>query len=170
MFRLLKLVYLSIVLILSTPLSAQDSGYSRKDGQVLFLNEIIEQADFKTFKVLGHGYAKDKSNVYFMGDVLRFVDPVSFKLKGTKTSASQDNKETGYYKTPDEVFYNGKKVKGLFTVKAFKDLGDGYGIDSFNAYYKGIQIQGSHASGFKNLGNGYAKDSFNTYYLGKKVD
>lgn len=58
----------------------------------------------------------------------------------------------------------------MFTVRDFEDLGDGYAIDTFDAYYKGVKIEGAHASGFKSLGKGYAKDSFHTYFYGKRTE
>lgn len=166
-----RFLFIVIVLFLSlTFCQAQNNGYSNMNGCVYYCNEQIEHADANSFVVLKHGYAKDKNNVYYKGDVLRFVDPASFKLKGKKEELIEELPESGYFKAESDVFYNGKKVKGVFTVKAFKDLGDGYAIDTFDAYYKGVKIDGAHASGFKNLGNGYAKDSFHTYFLGKMTE
>ena len=163
---------MGILLLFSTITNAQsaNSGYTLNDGKVYYLNEIIEQADVNSFKMLGHGYARDKNNVYYKGDILKFVDPISFKLKGMNDNSADELPETGYHKADGYVFYNGKKVKGVFTVRDFKDLGDGYAIDTFNAYYKGVKIEGAHTSGFKSLGKSYARDSFNTYYMGKKTE
>lgn len=166
-YRISLLVIAVLFMVLC---QAQTNGYTSKDGCVYYCDEAIEHADVNTFRVLKYGYAKDKNNVYYKGDILRFVDPVSFKLKGKKDNATDELPETGYYKADGVVFYNGKTVKGVFTVSNFKDLGDGYAIDTFNAYYKGVKIEGAHASGFKNLGKGYAKDSFHTYFYGKKTE
>lgn len=83
---------------------------------------MIKQADFASFKLLGHGYAKDKYNVYYKGDVLRFVDPASFKLKGKKDEEMKESQDSGYYKTADDVFYNGKKSKGCLRSEISKTL------------------------------------------------
>ena len=167
-FRLTLLVVFAIV---SAALcQAQTNGYTSKNGHIYYCDEEIEHADANTFRILKHGYAKDKNSVYYKGDILKFVDPISFKLKGRNDNSADELPETGYYKATDDVFYNGKKVKGVFTVRDFKDLGDGYAIDTFNAYYKGLKIEGARASGFKNLAKGYAKDSFHTYFYGKKTE
>lgn len=170
MLKILRCICIGAFLTASELAFSQNSGYTQRNNKIYFCNELVEQADFASFKLLGHGYAKDKNNVYYKGDVLRFVDPVSFRLKEKKDEVMEEPQESGYYKVTDDVFYNGKKVKGVFTVRDFKDLGDGYAIDNFNAYYKGVKIEGARASGFKNLGKGYAKDSFHTYFYGKKTE
>ena len=167
----MKRFFIVFTLIIVTVISrAQSTGYSCKNGIVYYCNEKIEIADVSTFKVLKYGYAKDKNNVYYKGDVLKFVEPSTFKLKEKKEVNRKDTSDTDYYKVENEVFYKGKKVKGVFTIRDFKDLGDGYAIDSFYAYYNGVRIEGAHATGFKNLGKGYAKDSFHTYFNGKRTE
>ena len=66
------------------------------------------------------------------------------------------------------VYYNGVKVKGARS-SSFKDLGWGYGMDSFDVYYCGNEIDAS-TSGFKVLTDGYAKNSFDVFFCGKEVD
>lgn len=146
-------------------MNAQKSGYTFKGEQVFFCDELMEKANFATFKVLGHGYAKDMNNVYFKGKVLPYVDPYSFKLKGCKVS---ENTDSGYFIIDGKVFYKGKELDA-FPASKFKDLGDGYAVSVFNVFYKGIKIEGASTINFKNIGGGYAQDIRNTYYLGKRI-
>ena len=171
MKKLILALFLTVfsVAVFGQTSTVPSSGYEKKNNKVFFCGEQIEQADFATFKLLGHGYAKDKNNVYYKGDVLKFVAPETFRLKGSKSQADNTD-NSGYYKAEDAVYYNGKRMKDVFTVRDFKDHGDGYATDTFHAYYQGVRIQEAHANGFKNLGRGYAKDVFNTYYLGRKTE
>lgn len=92
-----RLRCICVVAFLATSALAfpQNSGYTQRNDQVYFCNELIEQADFSSFKLLGHSYAKDKNNVYYKG--LRFVDPASFKLKGKKDEVMEESQDSGYY-------------------------------------------------------------------------
>ena len=65
------------------------------------------------------------------------------------------------------VFFNGVKVKGA-RASSFKDLGWGYGMDTFDVYYLGKEIDAS-TTNFKVLTDGYAKNSFDVFYCGEEV-
>ncbi len=73
-----------------------------------------------------------------------------------------------YHITKWDVYFEGKKISGA-SASSFKDLGNGYGKDSFDVYYMGEKIKRASASSFKVLGYGYSKDSFNVYYNGVEI-
>ena len=159
-----------IVLILIAILNhAQTAGYRRIRGLVYYSDRQIETADFITCKILIHGYAKDKDKVYYKGDVLSYVDPKTFRLKGMDENNGGTMPDSEYFKIDHYVFYNGEKVKGVHSIRDFRDLGNGYAIDAFNAYYEGVRVDDASVHSFKNLGDGYAKDTFNAYYKGLKI-
>lgn len=156
-----------LMLILIPAMCNAQNGYRHKNGRVYFCDELVEMADWLSFKVLGHGYAKDNNNVYYKGDILRYVEPSTFNIKEAKNDTPSGN---AYYKVIDNnVFYKGKEVD-VFPIRGFKDLGDGYAKNTFDVYYEGKKIPDASASSFKNIGNGYAKDSFHTYYLGQRTE
>ena len=151
--------------------------YEIDRGRVYFGNEMIMEADARSFVDLGCGYAKDRMNVYMNGYVLDNVDPSTFRLKERSVwgrrnhegkDGESDSANKGYRKTTFNVYYGDKKIDA--TASSFEELGDGYAKDSFNAFYCGEKIKGCMASSFKVLGGGYAKESFDVYYRGIKVD
>ena len=84
----------------------------------------------------------------------RQVRPYSFNKKGVVV-------------TSNAVLYNGRKISDR--ASSFKDLGWGYGKDTFEVYYMGRKINDARSSSFKVLKDGYAEDAFDTYYRGKVV-
>ena len=163
-------------------------------------------------------------NVWWNGAVLPYVDALSFRLttqsgrpgQGPGTAPgmgpgygpgtapgvpghgfSVQPPMAKYEVIGNSVFFNGVKVKGA-RASSFKDLGWGYGMDSFDVYYLGKEIdastmkfrvlsdgyainafdvfycgrevKGASTSSFRVLGYGYAEDAFDTYYLGKEID
>lgn len=208
--------------ITRTPPPVQNTSsmrYEVRGNKVYYGRVELRGADSRTFSELGYGYAKDKKNVYMNGNVLQYVDPAYFRLQPQYSSQSRPDAPVvnvgpapapvgGHSNVAPEMFaryvvkgstvyYNGVKVQGA-RASSFKDLGWGYGVDTFDVYYCGKEInastssfkvledgyaknafdvfyygkevKGASASSFKVLGNGYAKDSFNTYYKGKKID
>ena len=73
-----------------------------------------------------------------------------------------------YVISHSDVFYDGKKLDDA-SASSFKDLGYGYGKDSFDVYFCGKKISGASANSFRLLKDGYAKDSFDVYFYGEKV-
>ena len=148
--------------------------YEIDHDRVYFGEEIVMQADARSFVDLGYGYAKDRRNVYVDGHVLEHVDPSSFRLKKDSSwrrhgnEVVDDGAQRGYYKTQFNAYYGNKKLDAM--ASSFVDLGNGYAKDSFNVYYFGEKLSGCMASNFVILDGGYAKDSFNVFYRGKKVE
>ena len=148
--------------------------YEIDRDRVYFGEEVVMQADARSFVDLGFGYAKDRRNVYLNGHLLEFVDPSSFRLKRGSAFRHYGHDETdaetqrGYYKTQFNVYYGNKKIDAQATT--FVELGGGYAKDAFSVYYFGEKIKGSMAANFVILDGGYAKDAFNAYYRGKKVE
>ena len=200
------------------------SDYTVRGTKVYYGRVELRDADYRTFVDLGHGYAKDNDNVWWNGAVLPYVDALSFRLTtqsgrpgqgpgtapgmgpgyGSGTApgvpghgVSVQPPMAKYEVIGNSVFFNGVKVKGA-RASSFKDLGWGYGMDSFDVYYLGKEIdastmkfrvlsdgyainafdvfycgrevKGASTSSFRVLGYGYAEDAFDTYYLGKEID
>lgn len=162
------------MVLLGWSLMSHAQGYEIDRDRVYFGEEVMMQADARSFVDLGCGYAKDRRNVYLNGRVLEFVDPSTFRLKrGSRHHEHEDIDavaQRGYYKTQFNVYYGNKKIDAQ--AATFVELGSGYAKDAFNVYYFGEKIKGSMASAnFVILDDGgYAKDAFNAYYRGKKVE
>ena len=165
-----------VVTMMGWTLMSNAQRYEIEHGRVYFGDEVMMQADARSFVDLGCGYAKDRMNVYMNGHVLENVDPSTFRLKERSTwrHHGRDGKDEsvsenrGYFKTSFNVYFGNKKIDAM--ASSFVDLGGGYAKDSFNVYYFGEKLKGCMASSFEILEGGYAKDSFNVYYRGNKVD
>ena len=161
-----------VVTMMGWTLMSNAQRYEIEHGRVYFDDEVMMQADARSFVDLGCGYAKDRMNVYMNGHVLENVDPSTFRLKERSTWRHRKDESTpenkGYFKTNFNVYFGNKKIDAM--ASSFVDLGGGYAKDSFNVYYFGEKLKGCMASSFEILEGGYAKDSFSVYYRGNKVD
>ena len=161
-----------VVTMMGWTLMSNAQRYEIEHGRVYFDDEVMMQADARSFVDLGCGYAKDRMNVYMNGHVLENVDPSTFRLKERSTWRHRKDESTpenrGYFKTSFNVYFGNKIIDAM--ASSFVDLGGGYAKDSFNVYYFGEKLKGCMASSFEILEGGYAKDSFNVYYRGNKVD
>lgn len=161
-----------VVTMMGWTLMSNAQRYEIEHGRVYFDDEVMMEADARSFVDLGCGYAKDRMNVYMNGHVLENVDPSTFRLKERSTWRHRKDESTpenrGYFKTSFNVYFGNKKIDAM--ASSFVDLGGGYAKDSFNVYYFGEKLKGCMASSFEILEGGYAKDSFNVYYRGNKVD
>ena len=165
-----------VVTMMGWTLMSNAQRYEIDRGRVFFGEEVMMQADARSFVDLGCGYAKDRMNVYMNGHVLENVDPSTFRLKerstwrhhGREGMGEPAPEHRGYFKTSFNVYFGNKKIDAM--ASSFVDLGGGYAKDSFNVYYFGEKLKGCMASSFEILEGGYAKDSFNVYYRGNKID
>lgn len=161
-----------VVTMMGWTLMSNAQRYEIEHGRVYFDDEVMMQADARSFVDLGCGYAKDRMNVYMNGHVLENVDPSTFRLKERSTWRHRKDESTpenrGYFKTSFNVYFGNKKIDAM--ASSFVDLGGGYAKDSFNVYYFGEKLKGCMASSFEILEGGYAKDSFNVFYHGNKVE
>ena len=161
-----------VVTMMGWTLMSNAQRYEIEHGRVYFGDEVMMEADARSFVDLGCGYAKDRMNVYMNGHVLENVDPSTFRLKERSTWRHRKDESTpenkGYFKTNFNVYFGNKKIDAM--ASSFVDLGGGYAKDSFNVYYFGEKLKGCMASSFEILEGGYAKDSFSVYYRGNKVD
>ena len=161
-----------VVTMMGWTLMSNAQRYEIEHGRVYFGDEVMMEADARSFVDLGCGYAKDRMNVYMNGHVLENVDPSTFRLKERSTWRHRKDESTpenrGYFKTSFNVYFGNKKIDAM--ASSFVDLGGGYAKDSFNVYYFGEKLKGCMASSFEILEGGYAKDSFSVYYRGNKVD
>ena len=161
-----------VVTMMGWTLMSNAQRYEIEHGRVYFGDEVMMEADARSFVDLGCGYAKDRMNVYMNGHVLENVDPSTFRLKERSTWRHRKDESTpenkGYFKTNFNVYFGDKKIDAM--ASTFVELGDGYAKDAFNVYYFGEKLKGCMASSFEILEGGYAKDSFSVYYRGNKVD
>ena len=161
-----------VMTMMGWTLMSNAQRYEIDHGRVYFGDEVMMQADARSFVDLGCGYAKDRMNVYMNGHVLENVDPSTFRLKERSTWRHRKDESTpenkGYFKTNFNVYFGNKKIDAM--ASSFVDLGGGYAKDSFNVYYFGEKLKGCMASNFEVLEGGYAKDSFSVYYRGNKID
>ena len=161
-----------VMTMMGWTLMSNAQRYEIDHGRVYFGDEVMMQADARSFVDLGCGYAKDRMNVYMNGHVLENVDPSTFRLKERSTWRHRKDESTpenkGYFKTSFNVYFGNKKIDAM--ASSFVDLGGGYAKDSFNVYYFGEKLKGCMASNFEVLEGGYAKDSFSVYYRGNKID
>lgn len=88
-----------------------------------------------------------------------------FMMAGAWSAAAQGR--DSYAIRYGRVYFENNELHGA-DARSFRDLGYGYGKDSFSVFYCGKELRDAMASTFKVLGWGYAKDSFNVYY-GSKV-
>lgn len=187
------------VLGVTPALSAQNyrSAYSMNGSSVYYDGIPIQEANAKSFQILGYGYAKDANFVYLDGRVLEFVDPYGFRVidnshqrepqpgdfdhgHGSPHDPSLEHspnhghnhknhrEKSGYFKSNWDVFYDGGQIEGAHA-QSFVELEYGYAKDSFNVYYKGRKVDGAMPSKFVIDRDGYAHDTFGTYYRGEKI-
>ena len=165
---------LVLIAMIGWAMASYAQRYEMDRGRIFFGEELVMQADVRSFQDLGFGYAKDSRNVYMNGRVLENVDPSTFRLKPHSgyRHHGRDKEEPathkGYYKTTFNVYYGDKKLDAM--ASSFVELGGGYAKDAFNVYYYGEKVKGAWASSFKYTGNGYGEDSFDAYYRGKKLE
>ena len=158
-----------VVTMMGWTLMSNAQRYEIEHGRVYFDDEVMMQADARSFVDLGCGYAKDRMNVYMNGHVLENVDPSTFRLKERSTWRHRKDESTpenrGYFKTSFNVYFGNKKIDAM--ASSFVDLGGGYAKDSFNVYYFGEKLKGCMASNFEVLEGGYAK--LETFLFFKQV-
>ena len=148
----------------------------------------IPLADAKTFKIFDQRYGADSKSVFYFSDIIEGADPNTF----TQIEHSND-----YYKDKNNVYRNGKALKGadaatfrclIDTDYAFDKnniycwgksldvdpeeytfLGD-YLIGSNKVYYLGSLCENINIDSFRLLEDGYATDGNIIIYYGKPVD
>ena len=166
--------FLVLITIIGWAITSYAQRYEMNRSRIFFGEELVVQADIRSFQDLGFGYAKDAHNVYMNGRVLENVDPSTFRLKARSAhrhpgQGREEHKAyRGYYKTTFNVYYGDKKLDAM--ASSFVELGGGYAKDAFNVYYYGEKVKGAWASSFKYTGNGYGEDTFDAYYRGRKLE
>ena len=58
----------------SIKMSEINNKYSKKYNAVYFDGKIIENADSKSFKIIGDGFSKDKNNVFYFYKIIEDID------------------------------------------------------------------------------------------------
>lgn len=156
-------------------------NYFEKDNQNVYYffsdntNLKIEDADVKTFEVLGNGYAKDKNNVYWTSSRIKNADIKTFEVI---------KDEVEYAKDKNYVYSKWIPVKNVINPETFEFIENSiYAKDKNKIYYRGGQgelgiVENANPDTFKTikLNNEYShfgQDEKNLYYDGnllKNVD
>lgn len=130
----------------------KNNVYSPENGWI----QRINGANPKTIKVLNQFYLKDDKNVFFNDKKILGVDANSFIAL---------DKENGYAKDKNTVYYFGQKVEGA-NAKTFEVISDGeYSKDDKNVYASGEIIKGADPKTFREFSEtSYSRDKNNLYY------
>lgn len=130
----------------------KNNVYSLENGWI----QRVNGANPKTIKVLNQFYLKDDKNVFFNDKKILGADANSFIAL---------DKENGYAKDKNTVYYFGQKVEGA-NVKTFEVISDGeYSKDDKNVYASGEIIKGADSKTFREFPEtSYSRDKNNLYY------
>ncbi len=130
----------------------KNNVYSPENGWI----QRINGANPKTIKVLNQFYLKDDKNVFFNDEKILDADANSFIAL---------DKENGYAKDKNSVYYFGQKVEGA-NAKTFEVISDGeYSKDDKNVYASGEIIKGADPETFREFPEtSYSRDKNNLYY------
>ena len=143
----------------------ENNVYSPENGWI----QRVNGANSKTIKVLNQFYLKDDKNLFFKDEKIGGADANSFIAL---------DKENGYAKDKNSVYYFGQKVEGG-NAKTFEVISDGeYSKDDKNVYASGEIIKGADPKTFREFPEtSYSRDKNNLYYyfgedkfLGKIVE
>lgn len=129
---------------------------------------IIKTADPETFEVLQRGWTKDKNHVYFDGIIIDELDAASFTLLGDSKFLKDKNSiylENIQYDISRWIL----KVE-TSDPKTFIALGELYGKDKNNAYFRAWIIEQADVNSFETINTFYAKDKNHVYNWGKIVN
>ncbi|BBM52608.1 hypothetical protein JMUB3935_1587 [Leptotrichia trevisanii] len=164
--------------------------YAKDDKSIYFLgNKSFEDVDIKTFEVMPQYYSKDKNNVYRpINEWIREINganPKTIKVLNQYYSKDDKNvfydsdkilnadvnsfvvldKENGYAKDKNLVYYFGKKIEGA-NPKTFEIISDGmYSKDDKNVYATVDIIKGADPQTFRRIPEtNYARDKNTLYY------
>ena len=130
----------------------KNNVYSPENGWI----QRVNGANPKTIKVLNQFYLKDDKNVFFNDKKILGADANSFIAL---------DKENGYAKDKNSVYYFGQKVEGA-NPKTFEVISDGeYSKDDKNVYASGEVIKGADPKTFREFPEtSYSRDKNNLYY------
>ncbi len=150
-------------------------GYQIKKNKVYFVtsedggfgkvNNLIEEANLETFKVISGAYAKDNSRVYFSGRPIVGAEVKSFQLIKVDSQIIQD-----IYSRDDKNVYRGTQNLKISDPNSFKLFAGGYSLDSMYVYHDEVVVPGADPTSFQVIGKGYnwfGLDSQHVYYFGK---
>lgn len=139
-------------------LGAKDNQYYYKTsiaGDSLHIGKYPIK-DKNTFQLLDHRYSKDKFQVYFDGEIVQGADSKTFEV--IDYAKGQDSKS---------LFYGKSRINSPNT---FKELSDGYSIDSVSVYYKWALINEAKPSSFQIINQYWARDDSSVFLEGQKQD
>lgn len=139
------------------------------------INLKIENADTKTFEVLGNDYAKDKNNVFWQNMIIKNADIKTFEVMKDEIEYAKDKKH---------VYSKWIPIKNVVNSETFEFIENSiYAKDKEKVYFRAGQgdlgiVEKANPNNFKTirLDNEYShfgKDDKNLYYDGnllKNVD
>ena len=145
--------------------------------------ENLQNADAKTFEILGYHIAKDKNYVYYRDEKLSKIDPKTFEVvEGYYITMFKDKNAVYTLNTYDDKIATVFNFRGIdykinelsdANPNTFEMIEPNYFKDDKNVYYfsdkeKMIKkIKNANIKSFEIMNDDYAKDKNNTYYKGK---
>jgi hypothetical protein len=146
-----------------------DYRYSKDNKSVFFLGFKIKGADPASFTLLDEGYAKDNQSVYYEERRVANANASSFEVYKENGEFGHD---VSYAKDATAVFMNEHTVAQA-DVQSFLVLGENYGRDKQNVYYKTKIVQKAIPETFKvyphTFGNADSEDAKNKFHEGAIV-
>ena len=127
-------------------------------NHVFFNDEILENADAKTFENIQSSYYKDKNNVFILQGTnvdarILAADPNTFKIL----------KEFSWTKDQNNVFYGRQKLANA-NVKTFTAIDENWGKDDKYYYNRENKIDSLDYQSAQIVGANYIKDKNKVFY------
>ncbi|WP_369717536.1 DKNYY domain-containing protein [Leptotrichia alba] len=138
--------------------------YGKDSKNVFYEDGKLENADFKTFQVIGEVNGKDKKYIYNYDEKME-INPKDFKLYKNKDKIIYFRNSGKLYEAG--TFLENTTVEDLDT---FEILDDEYSKDKHNIYYGGLPLSDVDMDTFQIImPNYYAKDKNSVYSRHKKI-
>jgi DKNYY family len=142
--------------------------YSKDETSVFYIITKINEADTKSFSVVGNGFSKDKNHVYFETKILQGADAESFIIIPHEESLDEFN----FTKDKNHIFYQ-DKMMNVKDINEFKVIGLEYSTDVHHVYHRTNIVKNADPKTFKVYEHGYgdedAEDAKSKFLAGKKV-
>ncbi|MFZ2522504.1 MAG: DKNYY domain-containing protein [Minisyncoccia bacterium] len=137
--------------------------YRRDENNIYFMDQPVEDADLKTFKLIDENYSKDKNFVYYAFSKIEKADPETFQILSNSYRWAKDK---------NNVYYSARYVE-FADARTFIALNSTFGADSLNLFYEGNVVSGSDPATLQLIKwdyPSYLKDANQVYYDGYQMD
>ncbi|MEJ7588759.1 MAG: DKNYY domain-containing protein [Ferruginibacter sp.] len=146
------------------------SGYSEKNGKILFNGREIKD---KNFVVLSEEFAKDATTAYYKSHPFKYADVASFTA--VDEHYAKDNNKVYYcdeYREGQQYYLTKRQtileVNGALP-GSFVCLKNGFSKDGVHAYFEGNPINVTDVATFVSIDPYFAKDDVHAYLHGKRI-